>query len=108
MSEEAVRNLHGRQGLITLDPAGQLYTNHLAGVGPATEPVRGHFQPMIVPTDLKELCAGHTALTPEMCARCSRLLSTLDIPMRIDCSAPNREGWLTVSLEADGLAILTW
>lgn len=108
MSEEAVRNLSGRQGLITLDPAGQLYTNHLDGQGSAMEPVRGCFQPMLVPTDLKQLCAAHLSLTADECARCNRLLSTLDMPMRIDCSVPNREGWLTVHLEADGMAILTW
>jgi hypothetical protein len=108
MSDEVVRKLYGRQGLIALDLAGQLYTNHLDGLGPATEPVRGHFQPMIVPTDLKALCAAHLSLTAEECAQGNRLLTALDMPMRIDCSAPNREGWVTVSLEADGFAILTW
>ena len=108
MSEEAIRNLYGRQGLILLDVAGQLYTNHLDGTGPATEPVRGRFQPMVVPTGLKSLCAAHTSLTSAECARGNQILAALDMPMQINCAAPNHDGWLTVTMEADGPAILTW
>lgn len=103
-----IHNLWGRQGLILLDVAGQLYTNHLDGVGLATESVRGRFQPMIVPTVVKELCADRTSLTTADCAQCNQLLTALDMPIQINCAAPNREGWLTVVMEADGPGILTW
>lgn len=108
MSGEEIRNLYGRQGLLLLDLKGQLYTNHLDGVGPATESVRGRFQPMIVPTSLKELCADRISLTTAECAQCNQLLTALDMPMQINCAAPNRECWLTVVMEADGPGILTW
>lgn len=101
-----VENLWGQQGLLTLSATGKLYTNHLDGAGPAQRPLYGSFQPLIVPTALKRICADHTPLPSDICARANYLLNILNLPWLADCEAPNRDGWLEV--ERSGRGFLMW
>jgi hypothetical protein len=108
MPTVGVQNLWGRQGLLTLSETGQLYTHHLDGIGPALEPLRGSFQALIIPTALKQLCSGLATIPAPICARANHLLATLNLPWKVDCAAPNRDGWLTVEIDHDGCGLLIW
>ena len=108
MSGAEIVNLWGQQGLLILNTAGELYTHHLDGVGPALQPFRGIFQPLIVPTALKTLCADYIPLPANICMRANYLLNTLNLPWLVDCSVPNRDRWLKVEIEQDGSGYLLW